>query len=340
MAKVNIPTVKLNNGIDMPALGYGTWLGLDEKMNFISKDVPKLIDSLSYAIDVGYRHIDTAHVYRVEPEIGAVINKKIKEGVVTREDMFVVTKVWQHCHRKADVEASVRGSLRRLNLDYVDLVLMHWPMSISVNGVDEKIDYLETWSGFEAVLEKGLVKSIGVSNFNIDQLKRLLANCKVPPVCLQVEINVNLMQKELVALCNANNIAVVAYSPFGTMVPGKNYPQSPEPKLNNVNMMEIAKKHNKTVTQVVLRYLYQNDIVSLPKTITKTRVLENASIFDFNLDEKDMKTIAEFDNGFRAVCPVFFQDFQNYPFDKIPNFSMPLPQGMLKWKNGANENID
>ncbi|KAL0882355.1 hypothetical protein ABMA27_000857 [Loxostege sticticalis] len=339
MAKVNIPNFKLNNGREIPALGYGTWLGLNDKMVFDITDLPKLVDTLSYAIDIGYRHIDTAHLYRVEPEVGQVINKKIEEGVVKREDLFVTTKVWHHYHREADVEVSVRASLRRLNLDYVDLVLMHWPMSISEDGVDEKIDYLETWRGFETVLEKGLAKAIGVSNFNVEQLKRLIANSKVVPASNQVEINLNLGQKELVEFCQAHNIVVVAYSPFGTMVPSRSTPDSPEPKLNNPTMVSIAKKHGKTVTQITLRYLFQRGIISIPKTVTKSRALENASIFDFVLDENDVKTIAEFDNGYRTVRPVFWQDYANYPFDK-KDVKMDIPLALRKWKNGANLDID
>ncbi|XP_026323244.1 aldo-keto reductase AKR2E4-like isoform X2 [Hyposmocoma kahamanoa] len=341
MAKVEIPNVKLNNGRDMPALGYGTWMGVNSQFVFETTEIPKMEDCLSYAIDIGYRHVDTAHLYRVEPEIGAVINKKIKEGVCSREDLFVTTKVWQDHHRPEAVVESCRASLRRMNLDYVDQLLMHWPMSISDEGVDEKIDYVETWRGFEKVLEKGLAKSIGVSNFTVDQLKRLLANCKTPPATNQVEINLTLGQKELVDFCQSQKIVVVAYSPFGRMVPSRETPNSPEPKLNNPTMVAIAKKHGKTVTQVTLRYLYQRGIVTIPKTVTKSRVLENASIFDFTLDKEDVAAIAKFDIGSRTVRPIFWQDFTNYPFDKVPlEKNMEIPPAFLKWKNGKNLNID
>ncbi|KAL0832743.1 hypothetical protein ABMA28_000918 [Loxostege sticticalis] len=339
MAKVNIPNFKLNNGRDIPALGFGTWLGLNDEAIFDTTDLPKLLDTLSYAIDIGYRHIDTAHHYRVEPDVGEAINKKIKEGVVKREDLYVTTKVWHHFHRAEDVEVSVRASLRRLNLDYVDLVLMHWPMSITEEGVDEKIDYLETWRGFENVLEKGLTKAIGVSNFNVEQLKRLIANSKVVPASNQIEVNLNFGQKELVDFCQANKIVVVAYSPFGTMVPSRSTPDSPEPKLDNPTMVAIAEKHGKSVIQVTLRYLYQRGIISIPKTLSKSRAFENASIFDFVLDKDDVKTIAEFDIGYRTVRPVFWQDYANYPFDKIDE-KMEIPSELLKWKNGANLDIE
>ncbi|XP_028033718.1 aldo-keto reductase AKR2E4-like [Bombyx mandarina] len=352
MNKVNVSNFKLSNGDEIPALGYGTWLGVSEKssgadqpaeefgFDFDGTDIPKLLDALSYAIDIGYRHIDTAHFYRVEPEIGQVVQEKINEGVVRREDLFITTKVWQHYHRAADVEVSLRASLHRLGLDHVNLVLMHWPMSISQEGVDEKIDYLETWRGFEEVLKKGLTKAIGVSNFNIEQMKRLLANCNVPPAVNQIEVNLNLSQTYLVGYCQANEVVVVAYSPFGTMVPSRATLNSPEPKLDNPAMLAIGRKYGKTVTQVTLRYLYQRGIVSIPKTVTKSRVLENASIFDFQLDDEDVATLAQFDNGFRTVRPLFWQPYENYPFDVVPGQKhVDIPIAMRKWKNGANGDI-
>ncbi|CAG5053249.1 unnamed protein product [Parnassius apollo] len=340
MAKVNIPSFKLNNGLEIPAVGYGTWLGLDEKMEFKIQDASKLVEALSYAIDIGYRHIDTAHLYRVEPEIGQVVKKKIAEGVVKREELFITTKVWQHYHREADVEISVRASLKRLDMDYVDLVLIHWPMSISQDGVDEKIDYLETYRGLEAVLKKGLTKAIGVSNFNLEQMKRLLANCNVVPATNQIEVNLNLGQKELVEYCQSKGVLVVGFTTFGSMVPSRATPDSPEPKIDNLTMVTIAKKYGKAVTQVALRYLYQRGIATIPKSLSKNRVLENASIFDFELDKEDIAQIAKFDNGYRTDIPSFWQDYSNYPFEKIANPMQGIPLSLREWKNGANLDID
>ncbi|CAH2245613.1 jg6537 [Pararge aegeria aegeria] len=326
---VNIPSFKLNNGRDIPALGYGTWLGLNEKFEFMSEDLPKLVEAMENAVDVGYRHIDTAHLYRVEPEVGQVVRKKIQEGVVKREDVFVTTKVWNHNHRPADVETAVKESLERLGLDYIDLVLMHWPMSISADGVDEKIDYLDTWRGFEAVLSQGLVKSIGVSNFNIAQLTRLLANTKVVPVINQIEINLNLGQKDLVDFCKKNNILVVAYTPFGSLV--RNTPNCPATKYDDPVLTGIAKKHGKSVTQINLRYLFQRGLASIPKSITKSRVLENASIFDFELDDEDVSALQKLDNNFRTVLPSFWQNYENYPFEKVDGDIPKPPLSLHKW---------
>lgn len=309
------------------------------RLEFLIQDTPKLIEAMSYAIDVGYRHIDTAHFYRIEPEVGLVVKKKIEEGVVKREDLFITTKVWNQNHRPEDVVESVKGSLRRMGLEYLDLVLIHWPMSISEDGVDEKIDYLDTWRGFEAVLEQGLVKSIGVSNFTVDQLSRLLKNCKVVPAVNQVEINLNLGQKELVDFCKKNNIQVVAYTPFGKMVPSRN-DDSPALKFDDPIVSGIAKKHGKTVTQIALRYLYQRGLAFIPKTLTKSRVLENAAIFDFQLDSEDVSNLQKFDINHRTVAPLFVQHVQNYPFDKVESDKQEIPEWFLKWKNGANLDIE
>ncbi|XP_046974809.1 aldo-keto reductase AKR2E4-like [Vanessa cardui] len=340
MSKVTIPKFQLNNGLEIPALGYGTWLGLNEKGEFIVEDAPKLVDALSHAIDVGYRHIDTAHLYRVEPEVGNIVKQKIQEGVVKREDLFITTKVWNSDHRPEDVEKSVKASLKRMGLDYLDLVLMHWPISVSVEGVDEKIDYVDTWRGFESVLKQGLVKAIGVSNFNLEQLTRLLANSQVVPAVNQVEINLNLGQNQLVEYCQKNKILVVAYTPFGRMVPSRLDTTCPAVRHDDPTMLNMAKKYGKTVQQVALRYLYQRGICSIPKTLTKTRVVENASIFDFEIDAADVATLQKFDNNYRTVRPVFWQNFTNYPFDKVDVDVTEIPISLRKWKNGANLDID
>ncbi|XP_063391290.1 uncharacterized protein LOC134676839 [Cydia fagiglandana] len=340
MAKVNIPTFTLNNGIQMPALGYGTWLGLTPDGEFDYSGWDKMVDCISYAIDVGYRHIDTAHLYRIEPEIGQIIKKKIQDGVVKREDLFITTKVWPTYATEADAEASLRGSLRRLGLDYVDQVLVHWPMSYTQEGVDRKVDYLDTWRVFETFLKKGLTRSIGVSNFNVGQLKRLVANSNIKPVTNQVELNLAFGQKELVDYCTSQNIRVVAWAPFGAMIPSRAAPDAKGPKMDDPTLVAIAKKYNKSVTQVVLRYLYQRGIITLPKTVTPSRVVENASIFDFELSQSEFDTLAKFDINYRSNRPTYWQDLTHYPFEKYDVPPSTIPKSMLKWKNGRNQDID
>ncbi|XP_050673715.1 aldo-keto reductase AKR2E4-like [Leptidea sinapis] len=343
MAKVQvkIPTFKLKSGEEIPAVGFGTWLGLDEKLEFKIKDAPKMLEAVMYAIDVGYRHIDTAHLYRVEPEVGYAVRKKIEEGVVKREDLFITTKVWQHNHRPEDVEASVRASLKRMGLQYLDQVLIHWPMAISEEGVDEKIDYLETYRGLEAVLKKGLTRYIGVSNFNLDQMKRLLANCSVKPTSNQIQVNLNLLEDDLVKYCQENDVLVVSYTSFGSMISSRTSPGTPEPRWDSPIMHEMSKKYGKTASQIALRFLYQRGIATIPKSLTPSRIIENASIFDFNIDEADIATLEKFNCGYRTECPVFFQNYTHYPFDKVENINInEVPISLRKWKNGANLDIE
>ncbi|KAI8441610.1 hypothetical protein MSG28_015178 [Choristoneura fumiferana] len=270
MSKVNIPTFKLNSGYQIPVLGYGTFLGFNDKNEFDYSDWDKMLKTLSYCIDVGYRHIDTAHLYRVEPDIGEVVNRKIKEGVVTREEMFITTKV---------------------------------------EGVDEKIDYLETWRGFESVLSKGLVRSIGVSNFNVEQLKRLVANCKVKPAVNQVELNLAHGQKELVEYCKTQNIKVTAWAPFGAMIASRALPDAPAPRVDDPTLVAIAKKYGKTVMQ-------------------------NALIFDFELTPSDCSALAKFDVNYRSSRPTFWQNYTNYPFEKYDVPEEAVPECQRKWKDG------
>ncbi|CAG9573782.1 unnamed protein product [Danaus chrysippus] len=242
----------------MPAIGYGTWVNVGKNGRLLLEDKPKLVEAMSHAIDVGYRHLDTAHLYQTEPEVGWVVRKKIQEGVITREQVFITTKVWQHNHRPEDVEASVRGSLERMGLDYVDLVLMHWPMSIS--------------------------------------------------------LNINLGQKDLVSYCKKNGIQCVAYTPFGSMMPNREDPNNQGTK-------------------------YERGLVAIPKTLTKSRVVENASIFDFKLDASDVKTLDSLDNGYRTVRPLFWQDYEYYPFDRIDAPVPKLPEIFLKWEDGGKIDI-
>ncbi|CAH4036804.1 aldo-keto reductase AKR2E4-like [Pieris brassicae] len=340
MDKVTIPNFHLYNGNEIPALGFGTWLGLDERLEFKVWDAPKLIDAMMYAIDIGYRHFDTAHLYRMEPEVGFVINKKIREGVVQRDDIFVTTKVWQHNHRTDDAYASVKASLGRLGLDYIDLVLIHWPISIDTSGMDERIDYLETYRGLENALKNGLVKSIGVSNFNLRQLERLLAHCEIKPAVNQIQVTINLLEKELVSFCKSQDIQVVSYSSFGSLT--RSYAiDAPPPKSDDPCLDELARKYNKTVTQLVLRFLYQRGIVTIPKSLTPNRILENASIFDFDIESSDVAILEKFDCGYRSDVPIFWQKYANYPFEKQETeFLGDVPESLLVWKNGANLDVD
>ncbi|XP_015042817.2 1,5-anhydro-D-fructose reductase isoform X1 [Drosophila pseudoobscura] len=309
------PTVKLNNGYEMPILGLGTYESIDGDGTA----------AIKHAIDIGYRHIDTAYFYQNEVEVGRAIRDRIAEGVVKREDIFLVTKLWNVHHDPGYVEPICRKQLRTLGLDYIDLYLMHMP--VGYKYVNEEtllpkddegnlqlsdVDYLDTYKAMEKLVKQGLVRSIGVSNFNSEQLARILANCEIKPVTNQVECSPGLNQKPLTAFCKQHGITVTAYSPLGRPKPDAqkpNYIYSPD-------VVAIAKKYGKTTPQIVLRYLIDLGTIPIPKSSNINRVTENFDIFDFELTPEEIAVLDRFNCGERLV-PLNLIKAQNhkyYPF--------------------------
>nr|NP_001299305.1 uncharacterized protein LOC106124434 precursor [Papilio xuthus]BAM18493.1 aldo-keto reductase [Papilio xuthus] len=308
-----IQTFKLNDGRDMPGFGLGTWLGfISTSGNSKSQEVE---NAVKWAIDAGYRHIDTASIYDTEDQVGNAINKKIAEDVVKREDIFVTTKLWNDAHGRYSVLPALKNSLKKLNLDYVDMYLMHWPIAQYLNGTFYDVDYLETWEAMIAVQKKGLAKSIGVSNFNKAMLERLISNSSVKPANLQVELNLNLQQPELLEYCKEQNIVVTGYTPFGSIFPNKARSEAPPPRVDDPKLVDIAKKYNKTVPQIVLRYLVELNIIPIPKTITKSRVEQNIDIFDFKLTQEERDLFKSYDTNYRTIEPKMWQESPYYPFE-------------------------
>ncbi|KAJ2942944.1 hypothetical protein O0L34_g15134 [Tuta absoluta] len=308
---VKIPTVKLNNGMEMPIIGLGTYAR--------KADPGQFRKAVEDGIDTGYRHIDTASLYYNEEEVGEAIGKKIKQGVVKREDLFVTTKLWNDRHAEKVVIPALKESLQKLNLDYVDLYLIHWPFSTDSNGLDMKIDYLETWRAMEKALEQGLTKAIGVSNFNEEQLGRLIQHAKVKPVVNQVEINPTLTQYKLVEFCNQHSVQPVAYTPFGLLSEARPEFIGKDVIKTDPRLGEIAAKYGKTKAQIALRYLIQRNIVAIPKTFTPSRMVENASIFDFQLSEQEMALVDSYNLNHRCVPGLKFKTMglQNFPFTDL-----------------------
>jgi len=309
-----VPKLKLNNGQEIPAFGLGTWKSKPGEVTQAVKD----------AIDAGYRHIDGAHIYQNEPEVGAGIKAKIDEGVVKREDLFITSKLWNTFHRPDLVEPAIRTTLKDLGLEYVDLYLVHWPIAFKEEGelapkddngkiIYSEADYLDTWKAMEEVAKKGLAKSIGVSNFNSEQLERLLSISTITPVTNQVECHPYLNQRRLIEFCKSKNITVTAYSPFGS--PDRPWAQPGEAKLlEDPKIVEVGKKYNKSAAQVILRWMVQRDVIVIPKSVNKGRIAENFNIFDFKLSDEDMEVIYAMDRNWRAVPVDQFKDNKYYPF--------------------------
>ncbi|ESP00398.1 hypothetical protein LOTGIDRAFT_140773 [Lottia gigantea] len=286
-----VPNVKLNNGQLMPVLGYGTW-------NFLKEN--QIRDAVSVAIDVGYRHIDTASVYKTEPEIAEAVEGKIKDGVVKRSDLFITSKLWSTYHDPEWVEFALKESLKALKTDYLDLYLIHWPFADSDDKESflyedglrpSKIKLLDTWRAMEELVLKGLVKSIGLSNFNAEQVGRILndKDLRVKPAVNQIEIHPYFTNTELVDYCQKVGVVVTAYSPLAKG--GENTTEEKPDTLTDPTIVKIAKKHGKTPAQVVLRWGIDRGYTLVPKSVTPSRIKENFEIFDFSLTPEEVKEI-------------------------------------------------
>ncbi len=259
-------TTTLSNGIDMPWFGLGVF---EVKVGF------QVEMAVRWALQAGYRSFDTAAIYRNEAGVGEVI----RTSEISRDETFVTTKVWNQDQRTGRVEEAFKTSLDLLGLDHVDLYLVHWPV---------ENHYEETWRVLEAIYETGRARAIGVSNFMIHHLQDLLQSARIVPMVNQIEFHPYLQQPDLVAFCRQNNIQLEAWSP---LMKGR--------VLEVPQLQKIAKKYGKNPIQVTLRWLLQKEIVVIPKSIKKTRIQENAKVFDFELSAADMAVIDSLDRGSR-----------------------------------------
>ncbi|KAF7285424.1 hypothetical protein GWI33_010673 [Rhynchophorus ferrugineus] len=298
-----VPRVKLNNGLEIPIFGLGTWKSKAGEVEQAVKD----------AIDIGYRHIDCAHVYGNEKEVGAALKAKFSDGTVKRKDVHITSKLWNTYHRPDLVEKNLRISLSDLGLEYLDLYLIHWPCGYKEeaetfpkdeagNIIFSDVDYLDTWKAMEELVKKNLVKSIGLSNFNKAQITRILEKGSIAPAVLQIECHPYLNQSRLLEFAKSKGIVVTAYSPLGS--PDRPWAKPGDPQLlEDPKLKELATKYNKTPAQVLLRYQLDRGVVTIPKSVTKSRIQQNFNIFDFNLSSEDIAYLNTFDcNG--RLCPL------------------------------------
>ncbi len=245
-------TVSLNNGAKMPVLGMGTWQ-LPE--GTVSEQ------AVSWALEAGYRLIDTASIYRNEKSVGNAIRK----SGIQRDEIFLATKIWNSEH--ANPEKAFEASLARLGLDYVDLYLIHWPVA----------ERLVSWRVFEKLQKEGKCRAIGVSNFNISHLQELLGSCDVVPAVNQVEFSPYLYRKDLLEFCKKSGIALESYSP---LVRGQ--------KFSDSGLLALSSSYSKTPAQILLRWALQHGLITIPKASSQKHIMENADVFDFSLSESDM----------------------------------------------------
>ncbi|MFJ5792815.1 aldo/keto reductase [Lysinibacillus sp. NPDC097162] len=264
--------VTLNNGLEMPLVGYGV---------FRVPDGDDLAEAVKTAIAKGYRSIDTAQVYRNEESVGRGIRAAIDEGLVSRDELFVTSKVWNDGLSYEETLAAYDSSLEKLGLDYLDLYLIHWP------GLDT--NYIEAYKALEKIYQDGRVRSIGVSNFHVHHLELLLKETTVIPVINQIEFHPHLTQEEVRHYCKEHGIQVEAWSPLmnGSL-------------LEEELIQQLASKYSKTPAQIVLRYDVQHDVVTIPKTMTPARMTENLHVFDFALTDEEMAQLDAMNDGLRC----------------------------------------
>jgi diketogulonate reductase-like aldo/keto reductase len=264
--------IRLNNGVEIPQFGLGVYQSAP------GRTTQRVV---RYALNIGYRHIDTAYIYGNESDVG----KAVHESGIQRDEVFITTKLWNT--REVGYDSALQScedSLQRLGLTYVDLYLIHWP----VQGISNSTDI---WRAMVHLLKEGKARAIGVSNYTIDDLKEILQDSDVVPAVNQVEFHPFLYQKDLLSFCKKNGIQLEAYSP---LTRGK--------RLNHPSIKNIAKKYqNKTPAQILIRWSLQHNLVVIPKSIHEDRILENSQVFDFELTAEDMKILDSLNENLQTV---------------------------------------
>lgn len=302
-------TLEFQNGDTMHAIGLGTW----------KASGPELKKAVKDAIHAGYRHIDTAKNYGNEEIIGEALAEIFEEGKIFREDLFITSKLWNDAHAEGQVIPALQDSLRKLQLDYLDLYLIHWPVAFR-NGIDspkkpddyltpEEAPIIETWKQMEEAKENGMAKHIGVSNFSEKKLKDLISKAKIKPEMNQVELHPLLQQDSLLEYCKSENILVTAYSPLGSGDRAKAMKADDEPNMMDIDVLkEIARDRSATVAQVLIAWHNHRGCAAIPKSTTKDHIISNFKAADVALTDSDMEKIAKLDRHYRYINGKFFEE--------------------------------
>jgi len=259
-------------------------------------------------LEKGYRHIDCAAVYENEAEIGQALKEVFAKGIIKREDVFITSKLWNTEHQKSKVRPALEKTLKDLQLSYLDLYLVHWPVSFVHKSEEEddgtitfdKVPLQETWAAMEELMKTGLVKAIGVSNYPLITLLDTLSYAKIVPAVNQIEVSPYCVKDNLYAKCEENGIRVVGYSPFG----GDLVQHSKAGPLHNAVITDLAKKYSKTPAQVILRWVTQRGIAAIPKSVKSDRMVENLqAVLDdkFKLADRDVEAINGLNTGMTVV---------------------------------------
>ena len=278
--------VTFYNGKKIPMLGLGVW-NMKEKT----------YDAVRWALDAGYRHLDCASVYGNEADVG----RAVKDSGIPREELFITSKLFSGDVRSGDVDGGIRGSLERLGTDYLDLYLIHWPIADK---------YVPAWKKMEDWAKKGVLRSIGLSNFHPHHYQDVLAAAEIKPACVQLEIHPYLAQAENLAYYSKEGVAVEAWSPLGGTpgswdndIVGPSVPdrgRSSGMLFKDPVILQMAEKYGKSAGQIIIRWHLQRGVICIPKSVHKERIIENSQVFDFNISDEDMAAITALDHNGRV----------------------------------------
>ena len=271
-------TYQMNNGLTIPAIGFGTYL---------SKDGEEVYQAVLSALEAGYRHIDTAAYYGNEGSIG----RAIKDSGIPREELFITTKLWNDAHGYEEAKAALQDSLDRLQLDYLDLYLIHWPNPVQLRDRWQAAN-ADSWRAMEEMVEAGLIRTIGVSNFLVHHMKELLKTAKIIPSVNQLRLAPGVYQTEIIDYCKDKGIVLEAWSPLGR---GELF--------SHPTMLALAAKYGKTVAQIALAWSWAQGFLPLPKSVTPSRIRENLDFQDILLSEEDITAITAIEGVTGAYDP-------------------------------------